>query len=147
MEKTIGVPGTPQIPAQRGEQLLETAVRYAQERHWDVFPGAWLEHDGTTPRCSCRARDCAAPGAHPTAPGWTAEATGSAGTVRRLWAGRPGASILLPTGRTFEALVAHGVVQWIRRPGPAHRWLPDAEDLISPLGYACAGEAVAARAR
>ncbi|MFE2226954.1 bifunctional DNA primase/polymerase [Streptomyces kronopolitis] len=223
MEKTIGVTGTPQIPAQRGEQLLDTAVRYAQERHWDVFPGAWMEHDGHTPRCSCRARDCAAPGAHPLAPGWAAEATGSASTVRRLWSGRPQASILLPTGRTFEALEvsesagclalarmermglplgpvlstpdrrmlflvltgasakvpallrslgwvpaaldlrcrgegeyiaapptrvgAHGVVQWARRPGAANRWLPDAEDLISPLGYACAQEAVAARTR
>ncbi|RXS73150.1 bifunctional DNA primase/polymerase [Streptomyces sp. TM32] len=223
MEKTIGVTGAPLLPAQRGEQLLDTAVRYAEERHWDVFPGAWLEHDGRTPRCSCRAHDCAAPGAHPAAPGWAGEATGSASAVRRLWSSRPLASILLPTGRTFEALEvpetagclalarmermglpagpvlrtpdrrmlflvlpgasakvpalvralgwvpaaldlicrgegeyiaapptrvgAHGVVQWARRPTAANRWLPDAEELISPLGYACAREAVAARAR
>jgi len=28
-------------------------------------------------------------------------------------------------------------VQWARRPTPANRWLPDAEELISALAYAC----------
>jgi hypothetical protein len=39
VEETI--PGTEaaQIPKQRGDSLLEAAVRYAEERHWDVFPG------------------------------------------------------------------------------------------------------------
>lgn len=41
----------------------------------------------------------------------------------------------------------HGAVQWARRPTPANRWLPDAEELISPLAYACGREAAAARAR
>lgn len=104
MEETITVTGAPQIPQQRGEQLLETAVRYAEERHWDVFPGAWLEHDGETPRCSCDAGDCAAPGAHPTVPDWAYQATGSATAVRRMWSKQPRASILMPTGRSFEAL-------------------------------------------
>lgn len=223
VEKTIGVTEAPHIPLQRGEQLIDTAVRYAEERHWDVFPGAWLEHDGETPRCSCDAADCAAPGAHPTGPGWAGQASGSATAVRRMWSKQPRASILLPTGRTFEALDvpetagclalarmermgltlgpvtrtparrmlflvlpgasvkvpalvrtlgwapaaldlicrgegeyiaapptrvgAHGMVQWARRPTPANRWLPDAEDLISPLAYACARDAAALRAR
>jgi hypothetical protein len=30
-----------------------------------------------------------------------------------------------------------GAVQWACRPTPANRWLPDAEELISPLAYAC----------
>ena len=221
MEETIGVTGASQIPKQRGEQLLDTAVRYAEERHWDVFPGAWLEHDGRTPRCSCGAADCPAPGAHPTAPGWAGQASGSATAVRRMWTKQPHASILLPTGRTFEALDvpetagclalarmermelplgpvtrtpdrrmlflvlpgaavkvpalvrslgwppaaldlvcrgegeyiaapptrvgAHGSVQWARRPTASNRWLPDAEELISPLAYACARDAAAAR--
>ncbi len=42
---------------------------------------------------------------------------------------------------------AHGSVQWARRPTPANRWLPDAEELISPLAYACARDAVAVRRR
>ncbi|MDV9202652.1 DNA primase, partial [Streptomyces sp. Wh19] len=55
------------VPQQRGEQLLDAAVRYAEERHWDVCPGTWLEAAGTE-RCSCGAAGCAAPGAHPTGP-------------------------------------------------------------------------------
>ncbi|UQA93554.1 bifunctional DNA primase/polymerase [Streptomyces halobius] len=221
MDDTIGVTGASQIPKQRGETLLDTAVRYAEERHWDVFPGAWLEHDGETPRCSCRAVDCPAPGAHPTAPGWAGLASGSATAVRRMWGKQPLASILLPTGRTFEALDvpetagclalarmermglqlgpvtrtpgrrmlflvlpgasvkvpdlvrklgwppaaldmvcrgegeyiaapptrvgSHGSVQWVRRPTATNRWLPDAEELISPLAYACARDTSTAR--
>ncbi|KUL35523.1 DNA primase [Streptomyces sp. NRRL F-4489] len=223
MEDTIGVTGVTRIPQQRGERLLDAAVRYVEERHWEVFPGAWLEHDGDTPRCSCDAVNCPLPGAHPTAPGWAALATGSASAVRRMWTRQPGASILLPTGRTFEALDVpetagflalarmerlgltpgpvtrtpdrrmlflvlpgaaakvphllralgwapgaldlvcrgegeyiaapptrvgpHGAVQWARRPTASNRWLPDAEELISPLGYACARDAAAVRTR
>jgi hypothetical protein len=28
-------------------------------------------------------------------------------------------------------------VQWARRPTPANRWLPDVEELISAVAYAC----------
>ncbi|MHB6909162.1 bifunctional DNA primase/polymerase [Streptomyces sp. CB02959] len=223
MEETIGVTGAPQIPKQRGEQLIDTAVRYAEERHWEVFPGAWLEHDGDRPRCSCDTVNCPQPGAHPIAPGWAGTATGSATAVRRMWGRHPRASILLPTGRTFEALDvpemagclalarmerlgvalgpvtrtpdrrmlflvlpgasakvpdlvrnlgwapaaldlicrgegeyiaapptrvgSHGAVQWARRPTASNRWLPDAEELISPLAYACACDAAALRTR
>ncbi|MFI1013427.1 bifunctional DNA primase/polymerase [Streptomyces sp. NPDC020965] len=223
MEETIGVTEAAQIPQQRGEQLLDHAVRYAEERHWDVFPGTWLEAAGTREHCSCGDADCAAPGAHPARPDWATQATGSATAARRLWGKHPRASILLPTGRTFDALdvpesagflalarmermelplgpvtrtpdrrmlffvlpgatpkvpelirglgwapssvdlvargeghyVAapptrvggHGAVQWARRPTAANRWLPDAEELISPLAYACGREAVAARTR
>ncbi|MGW0879868.1 bifunctional DNA primase/polymerase [Streptomyces sp. NPDC002671] len=202
-----------QIPQQRGESLLETAVRYAEDRHWDVFPGAWLEAVDGVQRCSCGAAACPAPGAHPARPDWAAQATGSATVARRMWQKQPTASILLPTGRTFDALsvpesagflalariermeltlgpvtltpdrrmyffvlpgastkvpeavrklgwslasldlaplgegsyvvapptrfASRGAVQWACRPTPANRWLPDAEELISPLAYAC----------
>ena len=43
VEETLAGTEAAQIPKQRGESLLETAVRYAEERHWDVFPGTWLE--------------------------------------------------------------------------------------------------------
>lgn len=201
------------IPQQRGESLLETAVRYTEERHWDVFPGTWLEAVGGVQRCSCGDPACAAPGAHPAHEDWAARATGGATTVRRMWQERPTASILLPTGRTFDVmsvpetagflalarlerrgavlgpviltperrmqffvlpgacakvpkllcelgwssasldLVAlgegayvaapptrygsRGAVQWARRPTPANRWLPDVEELLPPLAYAC----------
>ena len=204
------------VPTQRGESLLETAVRYAVDRHWDVVPGVWLETGDGVQWCSCGAPACAAPGAHPAHADWAARATGSATVARRLWEERPRASILLPTGRAFDALDVPetagflalarmermelalgpvtlspdrrmrffvrpgaaaglpgllsalgripgsldlnalgegayvpapptrygtgGAVQWARRPTPANRWLPDAEELISPLVYACGRE-------
>jgi hypothetical protein len=213
VEETIQGTETAQIPQQRGESLLEAAVRYAEERHWDVVPGTWLEAVGGVQRCSCGDAACAAPGAHPARADWATQATGSATVARRMWSGQPTASVLLPTGRTFDAisvpetagflalarmermeltlgpvaltpqrrmfffvlpgagvkvpelvrtlgwslpsldLVAlgegsyvaapptrygsRGAVQWVRRPTPANRWLPDAEELISPLAYAC----------
>ncbi|OIK03974.1 bifunctional DNA primase/polymerase [Streptomyces monashensis] len=217
MEETIaGAPNsqmTGQIPQQRGETLLETAVRYAEERHWDVVPGTWLEAVDGRQHCSCGDVSCSAPGAHPARPDWATQATGSATVARRMWQKQPTASILLPTGRTFDALSvpesagflalarmermqltlgpvalapdrrmrffvlpggcakvpelvrklgwslssldlvalgegsyvaapptrfgSRGAVQWACRPTPANRWLPDAEELISPLAYAC----------
>ncbi|MDT9690517.1 bifunctional DNA primase/polymerase [Streptomyces sp. P9(2023)] len=223
MEETIGVTEAAQIPKQRGEQLLDSAVRYAEERHWDVFPGTWLEAVEGRERCSCGVEACVTPGAHPARPDWSTQATGSAVGARRMWSKQPKASILLPTGRTFDAIEVpeaagflamarmermeltlgpvtctpdrrmyffvlpgaatkvpdlvrklgwapasidlttrgegfyvaapptrvggHGAVQWARRPTAANRWLPDAEELISPLAYACGREAAAARAR
>ncbi|MGW1890001.1 bifunctional DNA primase/polymerase [Streptomyces sp. NPDC002004] len=224
MEETIGV--TPvtsaavtsavHIPEQRGESLQDSAVRYAEERHWDVFPGTWLEVVDGVQRCSCGDAACALPGAHPAREDWATRATGSATVVRRLWSKQSTASILLPTGRTFDAIDvpetagflalarmermeltlgpvtctpnrrmqflvlpgasakvpelvrklgwmptsldlialgegswvaapptrfgAHGAVQWARRPTAANRWLPDVEELISPLAYACGRE-------
>jgi hypothetical protein len=38
-------------------------------------------------------------------------------------------------------------VQWARRPTALNRWLPDAEELLSPLAYACGREAAATRDR
>jgi hypothetical protein len=213
VEETI--PGTEaaQIPKQRGQSLLDAAVRYAEERHWEVFAGTWLETVEGVQRCSCGDAACPAPGAHPARPDWGTRATGSATVARRMWQERPTASVLLPTGRTFDAISvpetagflalarmermgltlgpvtltpdrrveffvlpgasvkmpelvrglgwsvssldltvlgegayvaapptrfgSRGAVQWARRPTPANRWLPDAEELVPPLVYAC----------
>lgn len=213
VEETIAGPEAAHIPKQRGDSLLEAAVRYAEERHWDVFPGTWLEAVGGMHRCSCDHPSCRTPGAHPAREDWATQATGSATAVRRMWSKQPTASILLPTGRTFDAIDvpetagflalarmermeltlgpvtltpdrrmqffvlpgasakvpdlvrnlgwspssldlttlgeggyvaapptrygSRGAVQWACRPTPANRWLPDAEELISPLAYAC----------
>ncbi|MFF9203705.1 bifunctional DNA primase/polymerase [Streptomyces sp. NPDC014986] len=213
VEETLAGTDAGQIPKQRGDSLLDTAVRYAGERHWDVVPGTWLEAVGGVHRCSCGDAACPAPGAHPARPDWEARATGSATVARRLWQERPTASILLPTGRTFDAISvpesagflalarmermgltlgpvtltpdrrmeffvlpgapvkvpelvrrlgwslpsldltvrgegdcvaapptrfgSRGAVQWVCRPTRANRWLPDTEELISPLAYAC----------
>ncbi|MFJ7422029.1 bifunctional DNA primase/polymerase [Streptomyces uncialis] len=217
MEETIGVTSAAQIPKQRGDALPDTAARYAEERHWDVFPGTWMETVDGVPRCSCGDTGCAEPGAHPAREDWATQATGSATVARRLWAKQATASILMPTGRTFDAIdvpetagflalarmermeltlgpvtctpdrrmqffvlpgaaakvpdlvrklgwppasldlatlgegayVAapptrfgtKGAVQWACRPTAANRWLPDAEEIVSPLAYACGREA------
>ncbi|MEU9618467.1 MULTISPECIES: bifunctional DNA primase/polymerase [unclassified Streptomyces] len=104
VEERIGVGKAAQIPQQRGEQLLDAAVRYAEERHWDVCPGTWLEAAEGTERCSCEDAGCASPGAHPSGPDWAGRATGSGAAARRMWSEHPMASILLPTGRTFDAI-------------------------------------------
>ncbi|MEU4652596.1 bifunctional DNA primase/polymerase [Streptomyces sp. NPDC023723] len=216
MEETIPGTETAQIPQQRGASLLEAAVRYAEERHWDVFPGTWLEAVDGEQYCSCADRACALPGAHPARADWAAQATGSATVARRVWQKQPTASILLPTGRTFDAIdvpetagflalarmermqltlgpvtltpdrrmrffvlpgaaakvpelvrglgwspvsldltvlgegawVAapptrygvRGAVQWACPPTRTNRWLPDVEELMSPLAYACGRE-------
>uniref|UniRef100_A0AAU3GWH7 Bifunctional DNA primase/polymerase n=1 Tax=Streptomyces sp. NBC_01401 TaxID=2903854 RepID=A0AAU3GWH7_9ACTN len=223
MEEPIGVTEAARIPQQRGEQLLEAAAWYTQARHWDVFPGAWLDADGGTERCSCGDAGCASPGAHPTRPDWADQATGNAAAARRMWSRHPGASVLLPAGRTFDALdvpesagflalarmermghtlgpvtrtpdrrmlffalpgaaakapglvaglgwnaeaiglvgrgegdyvagpptrvAGRGAVQWVRRPSRGDLWLPDADELISPLAYACARDTADARTR
>ncbi|MFF4491724.1 bifunctional DNA primase/polymerase [Streptomyces sp. NPDC001544] len=217
MEETIArtetVQSAGQIPQQRGESLLETAVRYVEERHWEVVAGTWLEAVDGVQRCSCGDAACPAPGAHPARPDWVAQATGSTTVARRMWQKQPTASILLPTGRTFDTLSvpetagflalarmermeltlgpvtlapdrrmhffvlpgatvkipelvrglgwspgslnlvalgeggyvaapptrfgSRGAVQWACRPTAANRWLPDAEELVSSLAYAC----------
>ncbi|WP_107425169.1 bifunctional DNA primase/polymerase [Streptomyces sp. CB02400] len=213
VEETIVGTDAVQIPKQRGESLLDTAVRYAEERHWDVFPGTWLESVEGVQRCSCGDAVCPSPGAHPARPDWAAQATGSATVARRMWQKQPDASILLPTGRTFDAVSVpetagflalarmermeltlgpvtvtpdrrmeffvlpgasakvpellrklgwssssldlvvlgegayvaapptrvgcRGAVQWACRPTAVNRWLPDVEELVSPLAYAC----------
>lgn len=223
VEEPIGVMEAAQIPQQRVEQLLDAAVRYAEERHWDVCPGTWLEPAGGAERCSCGEAGCAAPGAHPTRTDWAGRATGSGAAARRMWTRHPRSSILLPTGRAFDAIdvpesagflalarmermslplgpvtrtpdrrmqffvlpgaaakadalvrrvgwdaaaiglrgfgEGHyvtapptrvggaGAVQWARGPSAANRWLPEVEELISPLAYACGREAADARGR
>ncbi|WP_190083861.1 bifunctional DNA primase/polymerase [Streptomyces longisporoflavus] len=213
----MGVTSAAHIPKQRGESLLDTAVRYAEERHWDVFPGTWLESVEGAEICSCGDTACTTPGSHPAREDWATLATGSATGARRLWTKQPKSSILLPTGRTFDAIDvpetagflalarmkrmeltlgpvtctpdrrmqffvlpgatakvpdlvrklgwppaaidlvalgegsyvaapptrfgATGAVQWACRPTAANRWLPDAEEIISPLAYACGREA------
>ncbi|MDH6126209.1 bifunctional DNA primase/polymerase [Kitasatospora sp. GP82] len=95
---------TPGTQEQDLPQLLIEAVRYAEDRHWEVAPGAWLI-DGEGPaRCSCGDLNCALPGAHPVSADWRRRASAGPGVVRRWWTESPSASILLPTGRVFDVL-------------------------------------------
>ncbi|MFI9270776.1 bifunctional DNA primase/polymerase [Kitasatospora sp. NPDC052896] len=102
MEQT---PGTPeQGSAGTIPPLLIEAVRYAEDRHWEVAPGTWLVEDDGPARCSCGDPRCPMPGAHPTGQDWRRRASAGPGVVRRWWTEHPQASILLPTGRSFDAL-------------------------------------------
>ncbi|MFD9130232.1 bifunctional DNA primase/polymerase [Kitasatospora sp. NPDC059571] len=84
--------------------LLIEAVSYAEDRHWEVVPGTRLI-DGDGPgRCSCADPRCALPGAHPAEEDWRRRASAGPGVVRRWWTEQPEASILLPTGRSFDVL-------------------------------------------
>ncbi|XHM96033.1 bifunctional DNA primase/polymerase [Peterkaempfera sp. SMS 1(5)a] len=85
--------------------LLAETIGYAEDRHWEVCPGTWLvEGDGGPARCSCGDARCAVPGAHPASPGWRGRSSASPDVVRRWWTETPAASVLLPTGRTFDVI-------------------------------------------
>ena len=105
VEDTLGAPRSAGPVQQAARDLLvDAAVRYAEERHWEVAPGAWLVEEDGLVRCSCGDRACPAPGAHPTSRDWSRKASAGPGVVRRWWSENPLASILLPTGRTFDAI-------------------------------------------
>ncbi|WP_328356034.1 bifunctional DNA primase/polymerase [Streptomyces sp. NBC_00445] len=67
---------------------------------WDVVPGA----RAAAGACSCGRSDCRAPGAHPLdfAPELPAGAT--LDQVTTSWGEFPGASAMLPVGRTFDVI-------------------------------------------
>lgn len=102
VEETVSATGPLTATAPPDDELLEAAVACARERLWDVHPGSWTVEGGG---CSCAAADsCPAPGGHPVRPDWQARATAVPEAVRQLWERQPRASILLPTGRTFDVL-------------------------------------------
>ncbi|MET7301412.1 bifunctional DNA primase/polymerase [Embleya sp. NPDC005575] len=86
------------------DTLVETAVRYAENRHWDVVPGASVVENSVGRRCSCGHSGCTAPGAHPILRDWAVQAASSPALVRRWWSEHPDAAILLPTGRGFDVI-------------------------------------------
>jgi len=86
------------------DTLVETAVRYAEDRHWDVIPGASVVEDAAGRNCSCGHSGCSTPGAHPILRDWAVQASASPVLVRRWWAEHPDSAILLPTGRGFDVI-------------------------------------------
>ncbi len=78
-------------------RLRRAAVRYATHG-WDVVPGAFLEADRFRCGPGCRTVSC-----HPYLASWESSACHDPQTVSALWAEAP-YSVLLATGRTFDAL-------------------------------------------
>ncbi|MFD7720475.1 bifunctional DNA primase/polymerase [Streptomyces sp. NPDC059814] len=85
----------------RGRAAEGTAVaEYTGLWGWAVTPGARTV-DGD---CSCGETDCPSPGAHPLDFAREVPAGATLETAARAWAEVPGASMLLPVGRSFDVL-------------------------------------------
>jgi hypothetical protein len=67
---------------------------------WDVVPGA----RAAAGACSCGRDDCPAPGAHPLDFASEVPAGATLDEVTRAWSAFPGASVLLPVGRSFDVI-------------------------------------------
>lgn len=67
---------------------------------WDVVPGA----RAAAGACSCGRADCPAPGAHPLAFAPTIPAGTTLNEATGVWAGFPGAAVMLPVGRAFDVI-------------------------------------------
>jgi hypothetical protein len=93
-------PVTPNTPG----QLLTAALDYVERWHWDLTVGAAaIRVDGGW-ICSCRTRGCRAIGGHPLHQDWPKRISGAPSRAHEWWTAHPDASIVLPTGRTFDVL-------------------------------------------
>jgi hypothetical protein len=198
---------------------LAAALECVERWHWDVCLGSAALRVDAGWACSCRSRACPGPGTHPLHPDWHKKLTSAPSRVHEWWSQHPDASIVLPTGRAFDAidvseqagclalarleridapigpvlatparrmqflvlpgarnkvasllprlgwsgssldLGCHGEhgyvlappsrnavrgrvghVQWMRDPAEANPWLPDVEELLPTLAYACGSE-------
>ncbi|MFE6777829.1 bifunctional DNA primase/polymerase [Streptomyces sp. NPDC057702] len=82
-----------------------TLAEYTGLWGWDVVPGARaVRGAGGARECSCGAADCSAPGAHPLPRTRPVPAGSTLDDAAAIWAGTPGAAMLLPVGRTFDVL-------------------------------------------
>ncbi|MEU0302168.1 bifunctional DNA primase/polymerase [Streptomyces sp. NPDC006175] len=85
----------------RGRTAGATAVaEYTGLWGWAVAPGA----RAAAGVCSCGDPACAAPGAHPLDFAREVPPGATLGTASDAWAEVPGASMLLPVGRSFDVL-------------------------------------------
>ncbi|WP_455359269.1 bifunctional DNA primase/polymerase [Streptomyces sp. SYSU K21746] len=85
----------------RGRTTECTAVaEYTGLWGWDAVPGARAA-DGV---CSCGDRRCGSPGAHPLTFAGEVHAGATLDEVSKAWGEFPGASVLLPAGRSFDVL-------------------------------------------
>ncbi|MDO0925531.1 bifunctional DNA primase/polymerase [Streptomyces sp. TG1A-8] len=67
---------------------------------WDVVPGA----RAAAGACSCGRSGCRAPGAHPLDFAPVVPAGATLAEVTEVWAGFPGAAVMLPVGRSFDVI-------------------------------------------
>ncbi|MDX3130844.1 bifunctional DNA primase/polymerase [Streptomyces europaeiscabiei] len=67
---------------------------------WDVVPGA----RAASGACSCGRTTCSAPGAHPLGFAPPVRAGATLDEVTEAWTEFPGASVMLPVGRSFDVI-------------------------------------------
>lgn len=119
------------VPRRKRRQAVNSrlgaALGYAA-LGWPVCRGAQPAAKGRS--CACDRIGCPDPAAHPMSAAWRMEAATAPETLNRWWTATPGANVILPTGRVFDALdvpattgvdalarmESHGVV-----PGPVAR--------------------------
>ncbi|MFJ7240505.1 bifunctional DNA primase/polymerase [Streptomyces olivaceus] len=77
-----------------------TAAEFTALWGWDVVPGA----RAASGACSCGRPDCPAPGAHPLDFAPRVPAGAALGEASEAWAQHPGASVMLPVGRSFDVI-------------------------------------------
>ncbi|QXJ26697.1 bifunctional DNA primase/polymerase [Actinomadura graeca] len=82
------------------DRMAGAASEYAA-LGWPCFPGAHPPAGGDR-ACSCDRLGCPDPGAHPVSAAWALEASVDPAVIKRWWAERPRANIILPTGRVFD---------------------------------------------
>ena len=201
------------MPPADGLGLLEAALGYIEDRHWDVVLGTSVRRENGMWSCSCGDPRCASVGAHPAVRDWQKKISTAPSRAHEWWTEQPQGSIILPTGRSFDVLECaeaagllalarlersgvspgpvaatpsrrlyflvqpnsrtkvaktlvglgwgrstldlacrsagdyivappsrmgtRGQVQWVRTPADSARWLPDPEEVLAPLAYAC----------
>lgn len=81
------------------ERDMVTAAHSYAALGWPSAPGAVT---GSDRACSCDRIGCPDPGAHPVSAAWSMQASVDAEALERMWAKRPQANVILPTGRVFD---------------------------------------------
>ncbi|MEC4018056.1 bifunctional DNA primase/polymerase [Streptomyces sp. H27-D2] len=85
--------------------VCTTVAEYTGLWGWAVVPGARAARTGHgRPECSCGAADCPSPGAHPLAFATEVPAGATLDEASAAWSQVPDAAVLLPVGRSFDAL-------------------------------------------
>ncbi|QFG23774.1 bifunctional DNA primase/polymerase [Actinomadura sp. WMMB 499] len=84
------------------ERTITAVLGYAA-LGWPCVPGAHAPVGGDR-ACSCDRIGCPDPAAHPVSATWGLQASADTGVLKRWWAERPEAGIILPTGRVFDVL-------------------------------------------
>ncbi|WP_033323434.1 bifunctional DNA primase/polymerase [Actinomadura atramentaria] len=80
-------------------ERFAAAARAYGAAGWPCVPGSPA---GSDRACSCDRMGCPSPGAHPLSAGWARQASVDADVIDALWARRPDANVILPTGRVFD---------------------------------------------